>query len=1081
MKSKLLSRIVLCCLVLLGLSGTQRAFADHLAAVDLNAEYIGTGPSDMKYRIVLKIYKICEPDYGTIGNYPNGPYTMNLQLFPTNSEVVVMSTTGNFNIRPTMEQVGPEDTLDQLCGTYKPLNSCRQLGNFVLYPGFLRRTYVDTVTVPSRTRDLRIYWSSCCRNAGVANLTGAASAGIYVECGLDNVEKYDNSTPVFTADPIPYICANRVYNYVNAPSDKNLDSLKTFNINPQALGFPNVTNLPYASGYTLTNPIGAASPGYLVNPLTGTATFNPQNVGKYVLAFRTEDYDKVTGKKLGWASRDVQVSVLPCAGVQDPTIDSIVQNPTGLRHLDPTIGNNILYVCPGTPISFEVNAHVNNANGVIILRPLLSSILPAGLTYTTVGNYGTTAKTTFNWTPTPADFGDHVIAMEALDSGCAASVPIVPKVYFVFTIRVLGPGLDAGPDLLVCPLGERPVKLRTMNGSPDANYSWTNTSGAVAQYLSCTDCPNPLANPPMDYNYVVTTDEIKQACKSSDTVLVAIDTSVHIEALQDPLLICRPAYVTLLSQAFGPAPRQNIPCGFNDPVLCNAADEDTAMVGFGDNYPTIPSNTPFFSGNNFVKYQFIIPKADLLKAGLYSGSIKGMAFQVLGTTINGTNPIENFFVSLACIDAEEFVAPANNNTFYPNVSSVSTYAPYTLTANSWNQIDFAQPYSWDTTKNLLVDICMGPTTPNVNGNDIVAMVPGSAIQKFSNSINVCGGNAPTVQLFNERPVVRFNYCPTPELPFDYTWDSGNNLQDSNVQNPYAFVPRSIDYAVYTVGRNGCRVRDSLHIFVPDHKLNVGPIDTIACVNQIVPLYATGGDAYNWFEIKNGAFTDASATLSCTNCSDPIATPPVTTTYAVVFSNNVHATNPINPTYETGCPDTMQVTVYVNPLPIVRVVNTDTMIKYGKSLQLYAHGAQTYSWTPVGSLTDPNSPNPMAAPRETTTYIVFGMDTNGCVSTDTVKVAVDYRDNLLVPTGFTPNGDGMNDIFRPVNLGLRSLMEFRVFNRWGQEVFSTTNAERGWDGKWKGIEQQIGSYQYLIKVGYPDDHQETYKGDVTLIR
>lgn len=1085
--------MAICCLSLLGLSGMQRAYADHLAAVDLDVEYIGTGPTDMKYLITLKIYKICEPDYGTIGNYPNGPYTMNLGLFGTDY-VYIKSALASpaINSGVTVTQVGGEDTLDQLCGTYKSQNSCRQLANFVQYPGFLRRTYQATYTVPNnqRTSDLTFYWSSCCRNAGVQNITNyplgpVSGAGIYVEARINNVLKYNNSTPKFTADPIPYICANRVYNYVNAPADKDLDSLRTFNIDPKQLDFTTSqpVNLPYVTpGYSSNNPIAAAAPGYSVNATTGTATFNPQNIGKYVLAFRVEDRDKTTGALLGYTSRDVQVSVLPCAGVLDPTIDSIVQAPSGLKKLDATVGNNILYVCPGTPISFQVNAHVNNTNGVIILRPLLSSILPTGLTYNTVGNLGTSATTTFNWTPTAADYGDHVIAMEALDSGCAASVPIVPKVYFVFTIRVLGPGLDAGPDQLICPLGDKPVKLSTVNGNPTANYSWTNTLGAPAEFLTCTDCRTTFATPPYDYDYIVTTDDPKQLCKSSDTVTVRIDTSVQITAPQDPLIVCRPAYVQLLSQATGPAPYMNIPCGTGNPISCLPNDQDTAVVGFGQNYPSSPANSPFFSGKTFMKYQFIIPKADILKAGFYSGTINSIAFQTLANTINATNPLTYLYVSLACVPFETFPTPANNNSFYPSATTVATLSNVTLTPNSWNQLNFDNPYSWDTTQNLLVDICLGPQNFNANGNDPVAVVPGVSIQKSDNGINVCGGNATTVSLFNERPVVRFNFCPTQVLPFDYRWDSGNNLNDSNIQNPLAYVPRSINYAVYTVGRNGCRVRDSLHIIVPEHHLSVGPIDTIACLNQIVPLHASGGDGYTWFELHNGVYSDASGSLTCTNCANPVAKPPVTTTYAVVFTNNVHQTNPMNtPTYEIGCPDTMTVTVFVNPLPVITVDNRDTIIKFGKTVQLFAHGAQYYSWSPVGTLSDPNSPAPIARPGETTTYVVYGKDMNGCVASDSVQVAVDYRDNLLVPTAFTPNGDGMNDVFKPVNLGFRKLMEFRVFNRWGQEVFSTTDRNKGWDGTWKGEQMQMGAYQYIIKIGYPDNMTESYKGDVTLIR
>jgi gliding motility-associated-like protein len=303
-----------------------------------------------------------------------------------------------------------------------------------------------------------------------------------------------------------------------------------------------------------------------------------------------------------------------------------------------------------------------------------------------------------------------------------------------------------------------------------------------------------------------------------------------------------------------------------------------------------------------------------------------------------------------------------------------------------------------------------------------------------------------------------------------------------VQNPNAYIPRSINYAVYTVGRSGCRLRDSLHIIVPEHNVTVGPIDTVACVNQIVPLRASGGaDGYKWFEVREGVFADASGSLSCTDCPNPIALPPATTSYAVVFSNDVNRGNPANPGSDLGCPDTLFTTVYINPLPPVHSSNKDTTIAYGKSVQLFAKGASNYTWTPVGSLNDPNSPAPIASPKETTNYILSGMDSNGCVARDTVKVIVDYKDNLLIPSAFTPNNDGRNDVFKIVNVSFQRLIEFRVFNRWGQEVFSTNDIFGGWDGTWKGVAQGLGNYQYLIRVAYPDGNVETYKGDINLIR
>ncbi|MEO6832795.1 MAG: gliding motility-associated C-terminal domain-containing protein, partial [Chitinophagaceae bacterium] len=156
-------------------------------------------------------------------------------------------------------------------------------------------------------------------------------------------------------------------------------------------------------------------------------------------------------------------------------------------------------------------------------------------------------------------------------------------------------------------------------------------------------------------------------------------------------------------------------------------------------------------------------------------------------------------------------------------------------------------------------------------------------------------------------------------------------------------------------------------------------------------------------------------------------------------------------------------------------------KFGSHVQLFAMGASTYTWTPVGSLNDPNSPAPIATPRETTSYIVSGSDSNLCIARDTVKVTIDYTNTMMIPSAFTPNGDGKNDFFKIVNPSFQRITEFRVFNRWGQEVFSTNDINQGWDGKWKGIDQPIGTYEYLIRLANVDGQAEVYKGDVTLIR
>lgn len=1057
MKSSLLVKFSLCLCLFLSAFGLQQAKADHISSVDMFVDYIGTGPTDMKYKVTIVLYRIC------IGN--------NLALGTTTYGTTTVSSANlNFTktINPTI--VGGFDTLDNLCPDFSKINSCRVLAN-VNYSGYQTATYVDTVTVPGRSNDLKFTWSSCCRLLTYANINGPS---FYVEAGINNLIKYDNSTPRYLGQPFTFCCTNQPSTLSNIPSDPDGDSLVTIMNNPMQSA---TTYVGYNAGYSSTLPTGTSAPAYYsVSQVSGKANFLATGTGKYVFGYKTEDWDKASGKQLGYIMRDMTITVLPCTNLP-PYIDSIPQGIVGVKHIDTSGGDVVLTACPQVPLSFVVNAKSNNPNGLIYMRP--ASALPPGMTITPTVTGGT-GYVTVNWTPTAADIGQHVVTVLAVDSTCAVGQEITLRAEFTFTVKVQ-PGLDAGPDLYSCPLGERPVKLGS-NANPTSTITWTSLDGSPAPYLSCTTCANPLASPPVDYTYVVTTDDISYVCKNSDTVMVLIDRTNSVEAPQDVLVVCRPTYVNLTADGKGPAPLANLPCGTLDPLMCAPADQLEINVGSGNTPASNTLNTPFYSASKYHKYQFIIPKRELLDAGFYSGTIHSISFLAVNPTLLGANPLEELTISLGCIADDDFAKPINNTSFINATQPVATLATYNILPNAWNTITLDNPYSWDTTTNLLVDICMGAmTTVNPGGLDPVAMTPGPCLQRYDNLFNVCGGNGSTVNYYQQRPVVRFNICPSPELPFKYTWTPGTFLQDSTVQNPTAFVAKSMNYAVQTVGRNGCRIVDTLHIIVPQHELTVGPNDTVACRYQPIPLTASGGDGYNWYEVQGGVFTDASGSLSCTTCQFPIATPAQTTTYAVVFTNDVNRGNSNNPGSAEGCPDTLQMRVIINPLPNVFSTNQDTTIGYGKHVQLFAKGASQFAWTPVGSLDDPNSPAPIAAPKETTTYIVSGVDSNGCINRDTVKVTVSYVNNLLIPSGFTPNNDGRNDVFKIANPSFQRLMEFRVFNRWGQEVFSTTDINSGWDGTWKGVDQPVGTYQYLIRIGSPDGKAETYKGDVTLVR
>lgn len=168
------------------------ALASHFAAADLQVDYVGEGPNDLRYKVTLTLYRACElplnPDFG--------------QAELSNFETVRYGFGGTWGYNTGRMAASPRDTLDQLCPNFKDQNSCRVRGS--IYPGFIRRVYDTVITLPFRRSDWRFYWTSGARNAGIVNLQNPTGS-IYVEAGLDNSDRYDNNTPRFFVDPVPYI------------------------------------------------------------------------------------------------------------------------------------------------------------------------------------------------------------------------------------------------------------------------------------------------------------------------------------------------------------------------------------------------------------------------------------------------------------------------------------------------------------------------------------------------------------------------------------------------------------------------------------------------------------------------------------------------------------------------------------------------------------------------------------------------------------------------------------------------------------------------------------------------------------
>jgi gliding motility-associated-like protein len=162
--------------------------------------------------------------------------------------------------------------------------------------------------------------------------------------------------------------------------------------------------------------------------------------------------------------------------------------------------------------------------------------------------------------------------------------------------------------------------------------------------------------------------------------------------------------------------------------------------------------------------------------------------------------------------------------------------------------------------------------------------------------------------------------------------------------------------------------------------------------------------------------------------------------------------------------------------------TDTSVVEGQPLQLNASGSLHYSWTPTTWLSDPNIPNPIALPRDNITYTVRVSNDIGCVDSARIRVLL-YRlkADLYVPNAFTPNGDAINPLFRPILIGIKSLDLFKVYNRWGQLLYSGTDPNSGWDGTFGGRPQEMATYVWYAEATDYLGNKIKRKGSVVLIR
>lgn len=504
-------------------------------------------------------------------------------------------------------------------------------------------------------------------------------------------------------------------------------------------------------------------------------------------------------------------------------------------------------------------------------------------------------------------------------------------------------------------------------------YSWTPATG-----LSCTTCANPIATPTTTTTYTVT-GTVGTGCSNTDTQTIVVHPLPVVSAGANQA-VCQGTTAPL--QATGAATYTWTPV---TGLSCVNCPNPNANINTTTTYKVV--GTSIYGCVDSSSVTVTVHPTPNVTTGANVSICAGSSIQL--ASAGGATYVWSPATGLSCTNCQTPTAsPATTTTYtvtgtdafgcvdtaqvtvtvvpLPNVS-VTGGAAFCAGGSTQLQASGATTYQWTPTTGLSCTTCANPTaTPTVTTTYIVTgMVNNGCNDTAQVTVtvhplpNVSGGNNQSICIGSTAQLQASGAAT-------YIWSPSSGLSCTACPNPIANITTTSTYTV--VGTDGFGCVDSAQVTIavnPLPTINAGTDKTI-CLGVATQLQASGGTTYTWTPTVG---------LSCTNCNNPFASPPSTTTYVV------------NGTDANGCSGVDTVIVNVNPLPTV-TAGPDVAICKLATTQLSVTGnASSYIWSPAVGLSCTSCTNPVASPTATTTYTVTGTDGNGCSNTDNVVVTI----------------------------------------------------------------------------------------------
>jgi gliding motility-associated-like protein len=299
----------------------------------------------------------------------------------------------------------------------------------------------------------------------------------------------------------------------------------------------------------------------------------------------------------------------------------------------------------------------------------------------------------------------------------------------------------------------------------------------------------------------------------------------------------------------------------------------------------------------------------------------------------------------------------------------------------------------------------------------------------------------------------------------FNWAPATGLNNPAIKNPVATPADTVTYTLLAQWGVCRRTATTTLNILRKPIVNAGK-DTIICNNTSAFL--------------QGAITNLSGTVNYkwmpalfitpANSLTAVTTPPNSQLYTLAVTDNY------------GCNFIVKDEVLVTVRPAVKAfAGNDTNAVYGIPHQLLGNGGINYTWKPSSPLVNSVVQNPLATLYADTYFTLTVTNDIGCSDADEVLIKVYKGPAYYIPNAFTPNADGVNDVLKPISVGIAATNDFRIFNRFGQVVFETREIQKGWNGMFKGKKADAGTYIWMINGTANNGKIIEMKGSVLLIQ